>query len=285
MLWNYLSWKVLKLSLYISVSLSVAFLLFQVLRIDKLLFSLSLWETLPFIALWLFYFVYYFLPTGIFIASSVVFYELTREKKLQVVMSFGLSPKSVLFNTFLRLIPLFLSLIFSSFLIHQEDISFLRRYLSYKYYLQILNSVPTKTFFSLGDITLYVEEKNEGAFREVFFKRGDNVVLSRSAEFKEDSLIFRQGSVLLKENNKYYLTSFSQYSLNLKNLTDIERREKDIKKDTKINLINTSLSPILLLLGFFISQMVKDSVHRLYYTVGIISILYQLALVIIRASL
>ncbi|ADO45872.1 permease YjgP/YjgQ family protein [Hydrogenobacter thermophilus TK-6] len=285
MLWSFLAWKVLKLSLLISIILSLAFMLFQLLRIDKILFSLPLEETLPFLMLWTSYSLFYFMPTSMFISSSVVFFELKDSKKLHVIESFGIAPYLAYSRVFVRCMPIFISLIAISFMLREEDVSFMRRYLTYKYYMNMVYSVPEKTFFTLGDMTFYVSERNGNDVSDVFFKKGESLVIAKGAHLDSDAIVFTDGSILVKEGEKFYLTAFSQYRISLEKFVSVERQQRNLKRDQILNLVNTALSPLLMTFGFFISRVITDAAIKLYYLVGVLSILYQFFLIILKSLL
>ncbi len=284
MLWSLLAWKLIKLSIFISLVLSSVFMLFQFFRIDNLVLSLPAHETIPFLALWMSYFLFYFLPTSLFISSSVMFFDLKDSKKLNIVESFGVSPYTAYLKILLRCVPLFTALIFISFLLHEEDVSFMRSYLTYKYYVNMIYSMPENTFFTLKDMTFHVNGRYGNYLDHVFFKKDNLLVVAKGAHIQKDTLIFTEGSVLSEEGDKFYLTFFREYQLSLGKIISLERNKEKLKRDQKLNLLNSALSPILITLGFFISRKVENST-KLYYAVGVFSVLYQFFLLITKSLL
>lgn len=284
MLWSFLTWKLIKMSIIISFVLSLAFTLFQFFRIDSVVLSLPLQETLPFLVLWIFYSLFYFLPTSLFVSSSVVFFELKDTKKLSVIESFGISPYFAYLQTLIRCVPTFLFLVFTSFILHEEDISFMRKYLTYKYYLNMVYSIPEKTFSTIGDMTFYADGHIGNYLSNVFFKKDRVLVVAKSARIEKDTLIFTEGSLLSEENNKFYLTSFWEYRLSLGKFVSLERNKEKLKRDQKLNLLNSLLSPMLITLGFLVSKK-TDRSTRLYYSVGALSVFYQFFLLTIKPLL
>ncbi|MGB9873445.1 MAG: LptF/LptG family permease [Hydrogenobacter sp.] len=284
MLWSFLAWELIKLSTLISLVLSLVFMLFQFFRIDSVVLSLPLHETIPFLALWTSYSLFYFLPTSLFISSSVVFFELKDTKRLNIVESFGVSPYLAYLKILLRCVPVFPALIFISFLLHEEDVSFMRSYLTYKYYVNMIYSMPENTFFTVGDMTFYVDRRSGNYLNHVFFKKDNLLVVAKGARIEKDTLIFTEGSVLSGEGDKFYLTFFREYRLSFGKFVSLERNKERLKRDEKLNLLNSVLSPILITLGFFISRKAENST-KLYYAVGVFSVFYQFSLLIIKSLL
>ncbi len=285
MLWSFLAWKVFKLSILVSFAFSLAFMLFQFLRIDKMILSLPLSETLPFLVLWISYSLFYFMPTSMLISSSVIFFELKESKRLHIIESFGVSAYRAYSKVLVRFIPVFVSFLVASFMLCEEDISFVRRYLTYKYYVSVFYSMPEKTFSTFGDVTFYVDKRKDNYLSDVFFKKDDSLVMAKDAKLSDNSIIFINGSVLVKEGDKFYLTAFSKYTINLEKFVNVERKKDNVRRDRMLNFINASLSPMLMTLGFLISRIRLDSPTKLYYLVGIVSILYQFFLVILKSAL
>jgi lipopolysaccharide export LptBFGC system permease protein LptF len=284
MLWSFLTWELIKMSLIISFVLSLVFILFQFFRIDSIVLSLPLQETLPFLILWIFYSLFYFLPTSLFVSSSFVFFELKDTKKLSVIESFGISSYFTHLQILLRCIPVFLFLVFTSFILHEEDISFMRNYLIYKYYLNMVYSIPEKTFSTIGDMTFYVDGRTGNYLSNVFFKKDSVLVVAKSARIEKDTLIFVEGSLLSEEKNKFYLTSFWEYRLSLRKFVSLERNKEKLRRDQKLNLLNSLLSPMLITLGFLLSKKTERAT-RLYYSVGVLSVFYQFFLLTIKSLL
>ncbi|MFN3813581.1 MAG: LptF/LptG family permease [Aquificaceae bacterium] len=285
MLWNWIAWRIARTSILVSLILSSALIVFQFTSFDKILFSIPAGKSLLFILIWLLYATFYFFPTSSFIGSSLVFFEIKEEKKLHILQSFGVSSFALYSKTLVRLIPILFLLIVVSFLLHEEDISFMRRYLTYKYYTSLIYSFPEKNFSTFGDVTLYVERKSGNNFYNVFFKKGDDIILARRALLEGDNIIFREGVSLIKEEKKSYLTGFSKYTLNLEKLVNVERRKDILKRDEELNLINSFSLPILVTLGYILANTKLQSITRLYYLVGVISILYQIFLLLLKSLL
>ncbi len=285
MFWNWIAWRITKTSIIVSLILSSALIVFQFTSFDKILFSIPIGQSLLFILMWLLYATFYFFPTSSFIGSSLVFFEIKEEKKLHILQSFGVSPFTFYSKTLVRLIPIFFLLIMASFLLHEEDISFMRRYLTYKYYTSLIYSFPEKNFSTFGDVTLYVERKSGSNFYNVFFKKGSDVILARRALLEGENIIFGDGVVLIKEEKKSYLTGFSKYTLNLEKLVNVERRKDFLRRDERLNLINSFSLPTLVTLGYILANTKLQSVTRLYYLVGMTSILYQMLLLLLKSLL
>ncbi len=253
------------------------FLIFQIIKLDQVLFRLPLNESLPFLLLWFFYYFSYMLPLSFFIAFSLSLFEFKESKKLHIIQSFGVMPSYFYTKTVIYLFPILLALVLSSILINEDHIGYLRRQLTIKYYTIMLTSLSPKSFQTFGQFTLYVERKEGNKLEGIFFKFQEGVVVAKKAYVKGEEIIFEKGSLLTQREGKTFSTDFENYSLNLKMVMPKE----DIKKRYTVNVIN-ALSPLILLAVAYLLVKLLEHHHTLYYTVGFISILYELLLFLLK---
>lgn len=280
MLFRWFFWKFLKLSFLTGFLFTFLFLIFQVVKLDQVIFRLPPNQSLPFLLLWLFYYLSYMLPLSFFIAFSLSLFEFKESKKLHVIQSFGIKPSHLYTRSVMYLSPILLALVVSSLLINEGHIGYLRRQLTLEYYTLMLTSVPPKTFQTLGQFTLYVEERHSNRLEGVFFKFQEGVVFAKEAYVKDKEIIFEKGSLLTQREGKTFSTDFDLYRLNLNMVMPME----NIKKVYTVNIIN-ALSPLLLLAIAYLLVQVLEHHHRFYYMVGLISLLYEVFLFLLKQRL
>ncbi len=202
MLFAWFSWKFIKLGFFISSVFTFIFFLFQFIRIDQILFNLPLKDSLPFVLVWIFYNFCYFLPTSLFIAFTLTLFEFKEDKKLYVLLSFGVSPfkiytKALIYSTFILL-----ALISSFLLVKEEDIKSIKQALALKYYTYMLTSLPPGAFQSVEGYTLYVEEREGNKLKDIFFKFPEGAVVAQEAQVSEGSITFKNGALAYIQGRK-----------------------------------------------------------------------------------
>ncbi len=84
--------------------------------------------------------------------------------------------------------------------------------------------------------------------------------------------------LLTYKEGKFYTLEFDRYTLSLST--------NNIKKQTEgksiiVNVVNVLSLPLLLLVGYFTANRTEHH-QRLYYSIGLISLLYQVFLVLLR---
>lgn len=282
MIFQWFFWKYLKLSFLISFLITFLFLITQMIRFDQIIFNLPLKESFPFLLFLFFYYLIYLLPLSLFIAFSLNLFELKENKKLKIIQSFGIDPKSIYIKSFLHTIPLIVAIAFVFYLIKEEDIGYLRSNLALKYYTYILTSAPPNTFHSLGEFTLYVGNRRGNKLEGVFFKFKEGVVIAERAYVKEEEIRFEKGSLLTQKEDKTFSTDFEIYRLNLS--MAISDRDKGYGKKYLVGLIN-AISPLFLMgISYLLVNKIEHH-HRFYYFIGIISIFHQLLLLLLKQNL
>jgi hypothetical protein len=282
MLYSFLSWKVVSLSLLISMVLSSLFLFIQLVQLDQVLFKTPFIESFTFFGLWFLYFVSYFLPSSFFVSSSWLIFELKESKKLSVMASFGIDPKVLFFKLFFVSSPLLFSVLLVGYLIRQEDVSYIRKLIVYKYYTEVVKTVPEKTFYTFGGITIRVEKREGDLLKDVFLKIDDFSVSAGRAQFKGDELILKDGSLVVKKNDKYYLTKFKTYELTVSKLFVPEKKKREAYLLQVMNVV------FAVLFAFLLFQVILRWINKhtkLYYTLGLILLIHHITLILLKTML
>ncbi len=282
MLYSFLSWKVVRLSLLISIVFSSLFLFVQLVQLDQVLFKTPFIESFTFLGLWFLYFVSYFLPSSFFVSSSWLIFELKESKKLSVLASFGIDPKVLLFKLFLMSSPLLFSVLLVGYFIRQEDVSYVRKLFVYKYYTEVVKTVPEKTFYTFSGITIRIEKREGDLLKGVFLKIDDFSVSAGQAQFKGDKLILKDGSLVVKKDDKYYLTKFKTYELTVSKLFAPEQKKRE---SYLLQVMNVVFAVLFAFLLFQIILRWIDKHIKLYYTLGLILLIHHITLILLKTKL
>ncbi len=282
MLYSFLSWKVVRLSLLISIVLSFLFLFIQLVQLDQVLFKTPFIESFTFFGLWFLYFVSYFLPSSFFVSSSWLIFELKESKKLSVLASFGIDPKVLFFKLFLVSSPLLFSVLLVGYFIRQEDVSYIRKLFVYKYYTEVVKTIPEKSFYTLGGITIRIEKREGDLIKGVFLKMDDFSISAGQAQFKGDKLILKDGSLVIKKDDKYYLTKFKTYELTVSKLFVPEKKKREAYLLQVMNVV------FAVLFAFLLFQIILRWINKhtkLYYTLGLILLIHHITLIFLKTML
>jgi Predicted permease YjgP/YjgQ family. len=282
MLYSFLSWRVVKLSLLISVILSFLFLFVQLVQLDQVLFKTPFIESITFLGLWFLYFVSYFLPSSFFVSSGWLIFELKESKKLGVLTSFGIDPKVLFFKLFLVSSPLLFSVLLVGYFIRQEDIFYMRKLFVYKYYTEVVKAVPEKSFYTFGGITIRIENREGDLLKGVFLKMDDFSINAGQAQFKGDELILKDGSLVVKRDDKYYLTKFKTYELTVSKLF-VPRKKK--RESYLLQVMNVGFAVLFAFLLFQIILRWINKHTQLYYTLGLILLIHHITLILLKTNL
>jgi lipopolysaccharide export LptBFGC system permease protein LptF len=281
MLYSFLSWKVVKLSLLISIVLSFLFLFVQLVQIDQVLFKTPFIESFSFLGLWFLYFVSYFLPSSFFVSSSWLIFELKESKKLGVLASFGIDPKVLIFKIFLVSSPLLFSALLVGYFIRQEDVSYMRKLFVYKYYTEVVKTIPEKSFYTFGGITIRIENRKGDLLKGVFLKMDDFSISAGQAQFKEDELILKDGSLVVKKDDKYYLTKFKTYKLTISKLFVFWEKKREAYL---LQVMNVGFAVLFTFLLFQIILRWINKHTKLYYTLGLILLIHHITLILLKTK-
>jgi len=283
MLYSFLSWKVVKLSLLISIILSFLFLFVQLVQLDQVLFKTPFIESFAFFSLWFLYFVSYFLPSSFFVSSSWLIFELKESKKLSVLASFGIDPKVLFFKLFLVSSPLLFSALLVGYFIRQEDVSYIRKLFVYKYYTEVVKTIPEKSFYTFGGITIRIENREGDLLKGVFLKMDDFSISAGQAQFKkDDELILKDGSFVVKKDDKYYLTKFKTYKLTMSKLFVPENKRREAYL---LQVMNVGFAILFAFLLFQIILQWINKYTKLYYTLGLILLIHHITLILLKTKL
>jgi lipopolysaccharide export LptBFGC system permease protein LptF len=282
MLYSFLSWKVVKLSLLISIILSFLFLFVQLVQLDQVLFKTPFIESFTFLGIWFLYFVSYFLPSSFFVSSSWLIFELKESKKLSVLASFGIDPKVLFFKLFLVSSPLLFSALLVGYSIRQEDIFYMRKLFVYKYYTEVVKTIPEKSFYTLGGITIRIERREGELSKGVFLKMDDFSISAGQAQFKGEDLILKDGSFVVKKDDKYYLTKFKTYKLTMSKLFVPGNKKRE---SYLLQVMNVGFAILFAFLLFQITLRWINKHTQLYYTLGLILLIHHITLILLKTKL
>lgn len=282
MLYSFLSWKVVKFSLLIGIILSFLFLFVQLVQLDQVLFKTPFIESFAFFSLWFLYFVSYFLPSSFFVSSSWLIFELKESKKLSVLASFGIDPKVLFFKIFWVSSPLLFSALLVGYFIRQEDVSYIRKLFVYKYYTEVVKTIPEKSFYTFGGITIRIENREGDLLKGVFLKMDDFSISAGQAQFKGDELILRDGSLVVKRDDKYYLTKFKTYKLTVSKFFAPEKKNRE---SYLLQVMNVSFAILFTFLLFQIILRWINKHTKLYYTIGLILLIHHITLILLKTKL
>ncbi len=282
MLYSFLSWKMVKLSLLISIILSFLFLFVQIVQLDQVLFKTPFIESFAFFSLWFLYFVSYFLPSSFFVSSGWLIFELKESKKLSVLASFGIDPKVLFFKLFLMSSPLLFSALLVGYFIRQEDVSYMRKLFVYKYYTEVVKTIPEKSFYTFGGITIRIERREENLLKGVFLKMDDFSISAGKAQFKGDELILKNGSLVVKRDDKYYLTKFKTYKLTISKLFFPGKKTRE---SYLLQVMNVGFAVLFAFLLFQIILQWISKHTKLYYTLGLILLIHHITLILLKTML
>jgi len=283
MLFRFLSWRITKTAIILSLTLSAVFFFTQLVQLDQVLFKAPPRESLLFLFVWFLHFFSYFLPSSVAVAFGWVFFDLKENKKLSVIASFGRDPKGVFFKTFLLCLPLFLASAFAGSFIKQEDISYLKRSFLYRHYINFFKGIPEKGFYSFGKATIRVEERSGMTFRGILLKMDDNLISAKEATFQGEELVLKDGSFVVKKDNKYYLTKFQAYRLSFSNI--LSEGEKKKRESFLLPVINVTLGVAFIFAIFYVVLKFINKHTKLHYLLSLSLIVYHLTLILIRLRL
>ncbi|MCS7262510.1 MAG: LptF/LptG family permease [Aquificaceae bacterium] len=272
-------WRFFKLAVIVSSLLTLFFLFFQLVKLDQILFQLPVRESLSFLFAWFFYHFLYLLPMALFLSFSLRFFELKENKKLSVLQSFGLDPKSLYLRSLLLLLPVMFSLLLSYFLLGQEDLRAIRKQLTLQYYALIITSVPPGSFHNFGEFTLHVESREGEHLKGIFFKFREGVVIAERAKVQGEEIIFERGSLLTQREDRTFSADFTLYRLSLRMV--MNKEEENPSRRYALASLNLLLCALLMGVAYRLAWSVEHH-HRYYYALGVLSVLYQTLLVLVR---
>ncbi|SHK24681.1 LptF/LptG family permease [Thermocrinis minervae] len=284
MLWIYLSRKVLRLAFLLSFIFSLAILVIQFFRIGEFIFSFSLESSLLYLTAFLLNLFAYFFPTSLLVSIGFTFFELKEHRKLEVIQSFGVSPFKLISRLFILLLPFLFLMGVCGHVLTDQHVSFLRKYLMLKNYVNFIFSVPIRTFSSFSDATVYIKDKEGQVLKDVMFKLKDRVVYAHRATIEQNTVSFQEGSLLLLEDNKFYSVKFGRYTLELNSLLEVSFDKKKLKRDKLLNLINYTITLVLMPVFLFLIHTRVRHISQFYYLTTIALLIYHGLLLLIRQA-
>ncbi len=286
MLLSLLLWKVSKITYLSAFLMAFILLAVQIFRLSSLIFGLPAESSLPFIGVWFAYYSFFFIPDGLLIATAITAYELKEKKLTHVLYSFHLSPYRLM-RLFLAPALLFLLICGSltPFLV-EEHVTFATRGLLIQYKDRLFENIPIKTFLRAGNLVVYVRNKEGNKLEGVFLKYKNLQVIAEKATYLgKGNFVFEKGSLLTREEGKYFLMKFEKYNLSTEEFLRADLREEVILRDRLLNIINTAFILPLSLLGFVGSLKLCKSHTQLYLMIAGGFILHQIVMFVSKLNL
>ncbi|NPB08180.1 MAG: LptF/LptG family permease [Aquificae bacterium] len=286
MLAAFIFYRFLRLSFLAALVLALILLSLQITRLSNILLGLPPQDLAVFFTVWLVSYTYFFLPDGVILSTASLVFYFKEKKLLHVLYSFRISDLRLL-SFFLRpFVVIFVLLVALHGTVLEEKVAFIRKNLLFEYKEKLFRDVPPGTFLRLGNIVLHVEEKEGEKLKKVFFRFGNLTILASSLEYRGGGLfLFREGTVITQEEDKYFLVSFREYLLNLKQFEKKELREKRLKESRLVNITNAFLSPFLFGGVFWVCLRFCSRVSHLYFTVALFVVLHQLVVFVVKVLL
>lgn len=279
MLFSHLSWQVIRLGFILSLTLCGVFFVLQIAKLDFLIVSLPLKESSLFFFAWFFYHFVYFMPSALATAYTLTLFELKKSSKLKLLASFYQSEVNIYLKILASLLPLIALIALSSVLFTSRDLSYLRKQLSMKHYSSIITSVPTGTFRTADEFTIYIGSRSGNTMQDVFFDFSEGTILARSARLIDEEILFEGGSILLRKEGSVYSVEFERYKLNLGTVAKIKR--KSPMPDRIVAIVSSLSIPLMMGLSHLLVRKSSEA-HQLYYLLGIMLLTHQLLLLLLR---
>ena len=286
MLRSLIFWKITKTTYLVALLLALVLLLIQVYRLSFIIVGLPITSSLPFFLSWFVYYSFFFLPDGIVVAVALTVYEMKEKKIIQVMESFHLSPGRILYIFSLPAGVFLLISLVLSFLLFEEQVSFARKGLIIKYKDRILENLPERAFIEVGNMVVYVREREENRLRGVFLKYRNSIVVADRASYEGGGRFsFDRGYLITKERGKYFLISFENYRLDTEERFTADIRKRRISKERIMNLVNTASIPFLFLAAFTGALRICRSHLQVYYLIAVCLIAHQILMFSLKITL
>ncbi len=286
MLLGFLAWKITRLVYITAFVLAFVLFMLQIFRLGFVLFGLPFLSTILFFIVWFVYYTLFFITDGVIVATALTAYELKEKKLLHVLYSFHISPLKLLgFFAVPVLVFFLLSAVLSPF-VFEEQVSFARRGLFIQYKDRIFENIPERTFFSSRGVVVYVEKKKGAELENIFLRYKSTYIIAREAVYKgEGRFLFKEGSLLTKEKDKYFLMEFEEYWLDTEEFLSTRIREDKAREGRILNAVNTATIVPLFLFSFFGALRLCRTHTQVYYLIGAGILVHQLILFAIKVSL
>lgn len=262
---------------FYTIVICLIFFSIESFSLAYILMSVNVLTAFGFLFSWFSYYFIYFLPLGIILSSLTFFYKLIKQKKIQIFYVFGISPYDIIKKSLLVVIlPVIIGIGFS-FLITEEDITYAKNYMLQEFAKKAIESIPPKTFTSIEDYSVFFDKKQQDTFFNIFIHSQNKYIYAKEAYYKNGVLKVRNGEILSNENGKNYVVSFNAFDIQLYKLTKNSLSNNKIKKDTIFEIINIVLSPIFVLMGFFIISK-TDMSSNVFYMFLAFSVIFHEAI-------
>jgi hypothetical protein len=152
----------------------------------------------------------------------------------------------------------------------------------YKYYTEVVKTIPEKSFYTLGGITIRIERREGDLLKGVFLKMDDFSISAGQAQFKGEDLILKDGSFVIKKDDKYYLTKFKTYKLTMSKLFVPGNKTRE---SYLLQVMNVGFAILFAFLLFQITLRWINKHTQLYYTLGLILLIHHITLILLKTKL
>ncbi len=192
-------------------------LIFQTFQYIYLFFSLPLGLSLSFFLLLFIYAFHLSVALAIFPSLAEVIFHLSENRIFYIFYNFGISNKKIL-KAFYKplLIVSFLGFI-SGFFINYQKISYVSKYLKYKFAERVLLTVPEKSFANFDKFSVYFENKKGDEFFHFLIKTDKDLATAKIAQLYPDQgiLILKKTSIFKRIKGFNLLMKGDEYKFNL----------------------------------------------------------------------
>jgi len=184
-------------------------LIFQTFQYIYLFFSLPLGLSLSFFLLLFIYAFHLSVALAIFPSLAEVIFHLSENRIFYIFYNFGISNKKILKAFYKPLLIVSLLGFISGFFINYQKISYVSKYLKYKFAERILLTVPEKSFANFDKFSVYFENKKGDEFFHFLIKTDKDLATAKIAQLYPDQgiLILKKTSSLFRNTQHFSLPS------------------------------------------------------------------------------
>ncbi|GAB6072862.1 hypothetical protein JCM14244_12390 [Venenivibrio stagnispumantis] len=190
----------------------------QMLHLPKVIYFMNIFDFFQLLILMELSFIKYLILFAFFISSILTGAILRESNEIYAIYSSGISQLRISKPIFyLSIIFVIIALFISTFLVpyaNRERAKFLTT--NVKAYF--LDSVKEKNFFKVDEkITIYVNEKKDKSFKDIFIYNKNNgyLITAKYGEFIGNYLILKDGYLQLPSENSFSFLHFNEYRFNL----------------------------------------------------------------------
>ena len=212
----YLISHFLKRLVAFSFLFAVLVIVFQLFQTVYLIFSLPLELVLSYLLLLVIFTFFLSLAFAVMPALADTLFYLKEYRLLHTFYSFGISQSKIVKTL---IIPLFLVAILGSSLslvINYQKLSYLTKFLKFKFSEKVLLTLPPKSFQSFDQLSVFFEDREGNKFRKIVIKIGEDIATAREGKLLPNGiLVLEDASLFSRQGNFYTLMNTQRYTLNI----------------------------------------------------------------------